>query len=237
MSEGDATLALMDEREESPESWQSSIQEIGTPLHEVTFVVLDLETSGGAPNIGAGITEIGAVKVQGGVVLDTFSTLINPGHTIPSYITTLTGIDDGLVNDAPLIGDVLEDLFRFLGHENNVFVAQNAPFDLSFLKAAARTHGYIWPSYRVLDTAILARKVLTREEAPNCKLGTLAALFGAEVTPNHRALDDARATVDVLHGIFERLSGFEIFTIEEALSFSAPKKSRSTKKPTSQADQ
>ena len=101
------------------------------------------------------------------------------------------------------------------------------------MKYAAREHGHVWPAFRVLDTAILARKVLTREEAPNCKLGTLAQFFGTEITPNHRALDDAKATVDVLHGIIERLAGFDVFTIEEALNFSAPKKARSTKRPTS----
>ena len=214
-------------------NWQSTIQEIGTPLHAARFVVLDLETSGGAPHLGAAITEIGAVKVQGGDVLDTFSTLVNPRHPIPAFITELTGIDDGLVYDAPPIEDVLPDLFHFLGDESTVFVAQNAPFDLSFLKFAARTHGHSWPNFRVLDTAILARRALTRDEAPNCKLGTLAQIFGTEVTPNHRALDDAKATVDVLHGLFERLAGFDIFTIEEAINFTAPKKSRPTKPPTS----
>jgi DNA polymerase III epsilon subunit-like protein len=87
---------------------------------------------------------------------------------------------------------------------------------------------------RVLDTAIIARRTLSREEAPNCKLGTLAEIFGAQVTPNHRALEDAKATVDVLHGLFERLAGFEIFTVEEVLNFTAPKKSRSTKQPSAQ---
>lgn len=226
----------MDENRE-PNNWQSTIQEMGTALHEATFVVLDLETSGGAPHLGAAITEIGAVKVRGGSLLDTFSTLVNPQHPIPSYITTLTGIDDALVSDAPSIDFVLPDLFQFLGDEKTVFVAQNAPFDLSFLKAAARLHGHPWPAFRVLDTAILARRVLSKDEAPNCKLATLAQVFGAEVTPNHRALDDAKATVDVMHGIFERLAGFDVFTVEEALNFSAPKKSRSTTSPTAAREQ
>jgi DNA polymerase III epsilon subunit family exonuclease len=218
-------------------NWQSTIQEMGTPLIDARFVVLDLETSGGAPHLGAAITEIGAVKVRSGELLDTFSTLVNPLHPIPSYITALTGIDDVMVYDSPSIDFVLPDLFTFLEDESTVFVAQNAPFDLSFLKFAARAHGYRWPAFRVLDTAILARRVLTREEAPNCKLGTLAEVFGAEVKPNHRALDDAKATVDVLHGIFERLAGFGVFTVEEALNFSAPKKSRSTKQPTAPREQ
>ena len=212
-------------------TWQSSFQELGTPLHKARFVVLDLETSGGAPHLGAAITEIGAVKIQGGEVLETFSTLVNPRHPIPSFITELTGINDALVHDAPPIEAVLPDLFHFLGDEETIFVAQNAPFDLSFLKFASRAHGYSWPHFRVFDTAIIARRTLSRDEAPNCKLGTLAEICGTEVTPNHRALDDAQATVDVLHGLLERLAGFDIFTVEEVLSFTAPKKSRSTTKP------
>ncbi len=224
------------EKDEQANSWQSTFQEIGEPLHAARFVVLDLETSGGAPHLGAGITEIGAIKIRGGEVLSTFSTLINPGHLIPSYITALTGIDDVLVANAPVIEEVLPDLFDFFEDDSTIFVAQNAPFDLSFLKAAAKLHGYPWPAMRVFDTAIIARRALSRDEAPNCKLGTLAEIFGANVTPNHRALEDAKATVDVLHGLFERLAGFDIFTVEEVLNFTAPKKSRSTKQPTVQAE-
>jgi DNA polymerase III epsilon subunit family exonuclease len=210
--------------------WQSTFQEMGTPLSEITFVVIDLETSGGAPHLGAAITEIGAVKVRGGVELDRFSLLINPGHAIPAFITDLTGISDDMVAHAPFIAHVLPDLQHFLGDESTVLVAQNAPFDLSFLKAAYREHQFSWPDYRVLDTAILARRVLSREEAPNCKLGTLAQVFNVSVAPTHRALDDARATVDVLHGIFERLAGYKVYTIEETLNFG--KKSPSKVRPT-----
>jgi DNA polymerase III epsilon subunit family exonuclease len=218
---------------QSPTSWQSTFQEIGTPLHLVEFVVLDLETSGGAPHLGAGITEIGAIRVKGGQELDRFTTLVNPGHAIPSFITELTGIDSATLENAPAISDVLPDLIAFVGGAETVFVAQNAPFDLSFLKAAAKSHGSDWPIQRILDTAILARKVLTRDEAPNCKLGTLAQIFNTEIQPTHRALDDVRATIDVMHGLFERLAGFGVYTIEEALNFSIKKKSPAKDRPTS----
>ena len=121
-------------------------------------------------------------------------------------------------------------------HGYNVFLRRRN-IDYRYKTRRARAHGHQWPNFRVLDTAILARRALSRDEAPNCKLGTLAELFGTEVKPNHRALDDAQATVDVLHGLFERLAGFDVFTVEEALNFTAPKKSRSTKKPTSQEEQ
>ncbi len=201
-------------------SWQSTLQELGRPLKETTFVVLDLETTGGAPHLGAGITEIGAVKVRGGVTLGEFKTFIDPGHPVPAYITELTGITDEMVFQSPTIDQIFPSLLEFLGSaDSTVLVAQNAPFDLSFLTFAARAHGYQWPRYQVLDTAIIARKVLSRDEVPNCKLGTLAEFFGTSTTPNHRALDDARATVDVFHGLLERLGTHEIYTLEELSNF------------------
>ncbi len=201
-------------------SWQSTLQELGRLLSETTFVVIDLETTGGAPHLGAAITEIGAVKVRGGVTLGEFKTFIDPGHPVPEYITTLTGITDEMLFQSPTIDQIFPSLLEFLGGaETAVLVAQNAPFDLSFLTFAARTHGYPWPKYQVLDTAIIARKVLSRDEVPNCKLGTLAEFFGTSTTPNHRALDDARATVDVFHGLLERLGTHDIYTLEELMNF------------------
>jgi len=201
-------------------SWQSTLQELGQPLKETTFVVLDLETTGGAPHLGAAITEIGAVKVRGGVTLGEFKTFIDPGHPVPAYITELTGITDEMVFQSPTIDQIFPSLLEFLGSaDSTVLVAQNAPFDLSFLTFAARAHSYQWPRYQVLDTAIIARKVLSRDEVPNCKLGTLAEFFGTSTTPNHRALDDARATVDVFHGLLERLGTHDIYTLEELSNF------------------
>src|SRR5690349_21696382 len=123
---------------------------MGTPLREVTFVVLDLETTGGAPD-GDGITEIGAVKVLGGEQLGEFGTLVNPGSAIPPFITVLTGITEAMVAPAPRIEQALPALLEFIG--DAVFVAHNAPFDTGFLKAACLKHGHVWPGPRVLDTA------------------------------------------------------------------------------------
>src|SRR3954466_3230657 len=85
---------------------QMAFTELGTPLREVTFVVLDLETTGGAPD-GDGITEIGAVKVRGGEQLGEFATLVNPGSAIPPFITVLTGITQAMVTPAPRIEEAL----------------------------------------------------------------------------------------------------------------------------------
>jgi DNA polymerase III epsilon subunit family exonuclease len=212
-------------------SWQATIDDLGRPLARTTFVVLDLETSGGAPHLGAHITEIGAVKVCGGEVLGDFQTFINPGTPIPGFITALTGITDEMVSSSPRIEEVFPILLEFLGSENeNVFVAHNAPFDLSFLKAAAISSKYRWPKFTVIDTAILARKVLSRDEVINCKLGTLAEFFNTTVSPTHRALDDALATVDVLHALIGRVGSLGITTLEELTDFSNRRSSTRTRK-------
>ena len=199
-------------------------------LSETTFAVLDLETSGGSPRLGAGITEIGVVKIKGGQVLGTFQSFVDPGHALPYFITELTGITDQMLISAPFIDEILPSLFEFLGSsDETVVVAHNSPFDLSFLKAASIAHAMPWPEYVTVDTARLARAVLERDEVINCKLSTLAQFFGATTSPNHRALDDALATVDVLHGLIERLAGFNIYNFEEMRSF--PSKKRRAKRP------
>jgi DNA polymerase III epsilon subunit family exonuclease len=196
-----------------------------TPLSDTTFAVIDLETSGGSPRSGAGITEIGVVKVRGGVVLGTFQSFVDPGHSLPPFITQLTGITDEMLLSAPFIDEVLPTLFEFLGSaEDTVLVAHNSPFDMSFLKAATAAHEFSWPNYLTVDTARLARAVLDRDEVINCKLGTLAQFFNAQTSPTHRALDDALATVDVLHGIIERLAGHEVLTFEQMRNFPSTKK-------------
>jgi DNA polymerase III epsilon subunit family exonuclease len=202
-------------------------------LAETTFAVLDLETSGGSPRLGAGITEIGVVKVRGGEVLGTFQSFVDPGHSLPVFITQLTGISDEMLISAPFIDEILPTLFEFLGSaEDTVVVAHNSPFDLSFLKAASKTHEIEWPDYLTVDTARLARAVLDRDEVINCKLSTLAEFFGASTSPNHRALDDAMATVDVLHGLIERLAGFDVHSFEQLRNF--PSRKKRVKRPVSE---
>src|SRR5438477_10712671 len=113
---------------------QRSFDELGAPLHEVTFVVVDLETTGGSANSCA-ITEIGAVKLRGGECLGTFQTLVHPGGPIPPAITYLTGITEAMVVPAPRIEAVLPALLEFVG-QDAVVVGHNVRFDLSFLQGA-----------------------------------------------------------------------------------------------------
>jgi DNA polymerase-3 subunit epsilon len=197
---------------------QTTIDELGTPLRDVTFVVVDLETTGGAAE-DCGITEIGAVKVRGGQVLGEFQTLVNPGAPIPPLVAVLTGITDRLVAGAPALAAVLPAFLEFA--RGAVLVAHNAPYDTGFLRAACARHGLPWPDPVVLDTARLARHVVPRDEARNHKLATLAALFSSPVTPDHRALTDARATVHVLHALVERVGNLGVQSLEELASYSS----------------
>ena len=198
---------------------QRTFDELGRPLREMTFCVVDLETTGGSAEAGSMITEIGAVKVRGGEVLGEFQTLVNPHTAIPPFIAVLTGITNSMVADAPTIDSALPSFLEFAS--GCVLVAHNAPFDVGFLRHFAEVQGRPWPAFEVLDTALMARRVITRDDAPNCKLSSLAKVFRSATTPNHRALADARATVDVLHGLMERLGGLGVHTLEELQTFSS----------------
>ncbi len=197
---------------------QLSLDAVSEPLRATTFVVVDLETTGGSAR-GDAITEIGAVKVCGGERLGEFQTLVDPQMSITPFVSVLTGITDSMVLGAPTIAATIPAFLEFA--RGAVLVAHNAPFDVGFLKAACVGLGLPWPGFAVVDTAVLARRVLTRDEVPNCKLASLAPFFHAETTPNHRALDDARATVDVLHGLIGRLGSLGVQSLPELRSFTA----------------
>ena len=194
-------------------SLQRSFDDLGTPLYEVTFCVLDLETTGGSAE-SCGITEIGAVKVRGGECLGTFQTLVNPGAAIPPEITVLTGITESMVLPAPRIETVLPSLLEFVG--SSVVVGHNVRFDLGFLRAALERAGRPRLANRWIDTCALARR-LVRDEVPNCRLGTLASRLRLDHRPTHRALDDALATADLLHLLLERAAGLGVTGLDDLL--------------------
>jgi DNA polymerase III epsilon subunit family exonuclease len=191
-----------------------------TALHQTTFVIVDLETTGASPKKGAAITEIGAVKVKSGEYLGNFESFVNPLTPIPEYITEMTGITDLMLAKAPVIDEILPAFLAFAGNaDETIIVAHNAPFDLSFLKSAAKELDLEWPKYKTLDTVTIARQVLSKEDVPNCKLSTLAQFFGTKTEPNHRALDDAKATTEILHGLIERLGTFEVYDVDSLMEF------------------
>jgi DNA polymerase-3 subunit epsilon len=192
---------------------QRCFDDMGVPLADVPFCVLDLETTGGSP-AGCGITEIGALRFRGGEAEGTFHTLVNPHQEIPAFITVLTGITHAMVVEAPAIETALPALLEFLGEA--VVVGHNVRFDLSFLNAAAQRLGYGRLPNRSVDTAALARRLI-RSEVRDLRLGTLAAYFRSPTTPNHRALEDARATAHVLWGLLERAGTIGITHLEDLL--------------------
>jgi DNA polymerase-3 subunit epsilon len=192
---------------------QPSFDDLSTPLFDVTFCVLDLETTGGSPRDCA-ITEIGAVKYRGGSLLGTFQTLVDPGLPIPPFITILTGITEAMIVEAPDIAAALPAFLEFIG--DSVIVGHNVRFDLSFLNAAALEHGYPKLGNDTVDTAALSRRLI-REEVRDLRLHSLAAHFRSPVTPNHRALEDARATAHVLHALLERAGSLGVTNLDDLL--------------------
>lgn len=187
--------------------------DLGTELHDVTFTVVDLETTG-ANAANGDITEIGAVKSRGGEIIGEFQTLVKPTRSVISpFVERLTGITNSMVATAPELSSVIPMFLEFA--HGSTLVAHNAGFDIGFLREACARLDYPWPSYSVLDTVKLARLCVTRQEVRNHKLGTLATFFNAPTPPVHRALEDARATHHILQCMFERFGALGVTTFEE----------------------
>lgn len=196
---------------------QHSFDELGTPLAEVTFCVVDLETTGGSHSQDE-ITEMAGCKVQRGEVVGTFQTLVRPRTPVPAFIRLLTGISDELLADAPPVEAVLPSFLEFA--RGTVLVAHNARFDVGFLNAALTHSGRDRLVNKVIDTAHLARKILSGE-VPNNRLATLAGYLRCAHQPCHRAFPDVLATIDVLHHLIERVAGFGVTTLEDLVAMSA----------------
>ena len=192
---------------------QGSFDDLGTPLHQVTFVVVDVETTGGSP-AQCSLTEVAAARYRGGELLGTYQTFVRPDDRIPPFITALTGISDAMVADAPRVGEMLPSFLEFVGR--SVLVGHNLRFDLSFLDHALVATGRERLANRTVDTLALARR-LVRDMVHDCKLGTLAATLGLAHQPSHRALTDVLATGDLLHALLERAGSFGILGLEELL--------------------
>lgn len=193
---------------------QRSFEDMGVHLSEVTFCVLDLETTGGSP-VDCGITEIGALRFRGGEPDGTFQTLVNPGAPIPPFITVMTGITQAMVIEAPPIDEALPAFLEFIG--DAVIVGHNVRFDISFLNAAAERLGYGRLPNPSSDTYTLARR-LCRNELRNLKLQSLAAHFRSPTTPTHRAFDDAAATAHVFWALLERAGTIGVTHLDDLLA-------------------
>jgi DNA polymerase-3 subunit epsilon len=193
--------------------WSARLHEaLARPLGDTTFVIVDLETTGMTAT-ASGIIEIGAARVRNGRVIEEFAQLVNPGLSLPRFITHLTGIDDAMLAGQPPIAAVWPRFSDFLG--DAVIVAHNARFDLAFLNAAAVAY-----SGRPLANPCLCTLKLARRLVPELRrrgLDALAAHFGIPLADRHRALGDVRITVEVLFHLLERLATRGVARLDQAL--------------------
>jgi DNA polymerase-3 subunit epsilon len=185
-------------------------QRIETALHTLDFVVVDVETTGGGSLRADRITEVAAVHVRNGVVVEEFETLVNPQRSIPPMITALTNISWEMVRHAPRFADICDRLIRML--DGKVFVAHNAEFDWRFVTAEiARATGQRLEGER-LCTVRLARKLLPALRSR--RLDALAHYYGITIEGRHRAGGDARATAKVLVKLLRELADRDCLTFE-----------------------
>lgn len=186
---------------------------------ETGFVVFDLETTG-AKAPPCRITEIGAYLVKGGVIAEEFHSLVNPQSPIPAFITSLTGISDEMVSDAPLFCDIAPRFLEFIG--DSVLVAHNARFDMGFLNHEI---GRVFEEYRVwnpsLCTVQLSRRLLPQIE--NHKLNTVASHYSVKLINHHRACEDAKATAEIFVNLLAELRGRGINNLGAAQRFCSQK--------------
>lgn len=164
-----------------------------TPLEEVPFIVVDVETTGMDPAIDR-ITEIAMMRVRGNVMEDEFSTLVNPLVSIPATITRITGIDNLMVQDAPPAREVAPYIREFLG--DSVFTAHNAAFDWGFVQHTLRRETGLEVANPRLCTVKLSRRILP--QLPSKSLGVVAQHLDIRIADRHRASGDAYATALVL---------------------------------------
>lgn len=162
------------------------------------YAIIDIETTGGLARRDR-ITEIGIVIHDGEKTIETFESLVNPGRSIPSNITRITGITDAMVADAPKFFEIAKTIVEMT--EGAIFVAHNVRFDYSFIKEEFKSLGYTF-SKRQLDTVRLSRKSFPGLKSYS--LGNLIRHFNIKVKNRHRALDDALATTILLEKIFAK---------------------------------
>ena len=181
-----------------------------------TFVVFDIETTGLSKETES-ITEIGAVKVVDGKVIDRFSTFVNPERPIPAEITKLTGITNEMVADAPVITESLPKFLEFC--QDAVLVAHNANFDTGFIRLNAERKCGIEVKNTVLDTLELSRSLLP--ELKKHKLDIVCEQLGVSLEGHHRAVNDAEATAEVFLKFIDMLVEKEIYKVDDINVFSS----------------
>ncbi|HUF76016.1 MAG TPA: 3'-5' exonuclease [Longimicrobiales bacterium] len=181
----------------------ASMAPYGTPLRDVRFAVVDVETTGRGPWAGSRIIEIAIVEVSAGAIVDEYETLVNPGQGIPGAITALTGITSNMVAQAPWFEHVADEVYRRL--EGRVFVAHNATFDWSFVSSELVAAAGDAPRIPRICTVRMARRLVSRLRHRN--LDELSRWFGIDIHARHRAYGDALATARVLLRLLDEAAG------------------------------
>jgi DNA polymerase III subunit epsilon len=182
------------------------------------YVVVDVETTGLRPGKDA-LTEVFAARITGeGVVRESFHSLINPGHAIPSYITRLTGITNEMVKDAPRAHQVIGALDSFFGN-GGVIVGHNVYFDMKFLNyERERLLGAPF-AHQQLCTLLLSRRVFSTNPFPSYRLGTVCQALGVDVAGAHRARADVMMTIELMKRCLGMCEDAGLKSIEDVLSF------------------
>ena len=174
--------------------WSMAGPRPGTPLSELCYAVVDVETTGGSYGRGHRMTEIAIYEVRGGVVEDEYRSLVNPGRNIPRHIAVLTGISNDMVSSAPFFDHIAADVLERL--EGRIFVAHNARFDWGWVSRQLTEAVGEVPNVERLCTVQMARRLLPRLRRRN--LDAVARHYGIDVADRHRAHGDALATARVL---------------------------------------
>lgn len=164
-----------------------------TPIEELSFTIVDVETTGLELSAGDRICEIALLRTAQGQETARFETLIQPMRPVTAGASAVNRITDAMLATAPLFAAVIPHLLPFL--HNTVLVAHNASFDLSFLRHEFRTAGYVFPDLAVVDTLVVAQ---ARYRFAHNSLAAIAAALGIAAPIQHRAMADVLTTWQVL---------------------------------------
>ena len=163
------------------------------------YVVLDVETTGLSPSYHE-LIEFACVRVRDGKIVNRFETLIKPSHLVNSFITSLTGISNNMLIDAPNIDEVIDDILSFIG--DDIIVGHNVNFDINFIYEKAEAYRGVYLSNDFIDTMKMARRLFPY--CPNHKLDTLSNRYNTKYFPSHRAMNDVLATYELIEYMFEQ---------------------------------
>ncbi|MCX7918725.1 MAG: exonuclease domain-containing protein [bacterium] len=184
-------------------------------LSEVSFVVLDTETTGLNPAFGDRIIELGMLKVKNRNIVDRFQSFINPGRPISPSATAINGITDEDVRFAPYFTQIVDQFLVFIA--DTVLIIHNAQFDLGFLAAQLRLAQKPIPQNPVFDTIRLAK--LVYPHLGSYSLGNLATALNITIPHLHRAMNDVEITYQIFDNILTKLIQRNINTVDELLTF------------------